>query len=138
MVVTAAGLLLAGPLRPQSRRFAGQFAGLVIAALLLSPHLFTYDLTVLLLPASLLAGLTLERRERAAAAPRWTLLLIAALYVMPAASVGIAAACGFQATVPTMIALLCVVVMQYGRLRAVAGTAAVPLPRRPAREAAVG
>jgi hypothetical protein len=47
--------LLRGRLDTRLPQFAGQFSGLVLATLLLSPHLYTYDLTILLLPMFLLA-----------------------------------------------------------------------------------
>ena len=53
------GRLMSGPLQIKSARFVAQYSGLVIASLLVSPHLLTYDLTVLLLPA-LLLGLELN------------------------------------------------------------------------------
>jgi hypothetical protein len=46
--------LMSGPLQPRSSRFVWQYSALVVASLLVSPHLLTYDLTVLLLPALLL------------------------------------------------------------------------------------
>jgi hypothetical protein len=46
--------LLWGPLKFGQPAFALQFSGLVLATLLLSPHLYTYDLGALLLPMILL------------------------------------------------------------------------------------
>ena len=97
---------LRGPLEPGTPRFDRQFSGLVVATLLLSPHLFTYDLAVLLLPlwlmaAELLALPAAERRRQGS----WALLL-AALFVLPGISPGLAAATGVQLTVPLLLAFL--------------------------------
>lgn len=43
-----------GPIDFQSRSFALQFSFLVIATILLSPHFYTYDLTIVLLPIALI------------------------------------------------------------------------------------
>jgi hypothetical protein len=47
--------LLRGPLDFGSERFSLQYAGLVLATVLVSPRLLTYDLTLVLLPVFLLA-----------------------------------------------------------------------------------
>jgi hypothetical protein len=47
--------LLRGPLEFQSERFSLQYAGIVLATVLVSPRLLTYDLTLVLLPVFLLA-----------------------------------------------------------------------------------
>jgi hypothetical protein len=58
--VALAGWTLRGPLQFGSERFARQFSVLIVATVLLSPHLYTYDLTVLLLPLGLLATQCLD------------------------------------------------------------------------------
>jgi len=55
--------LLPGRLEFDSARFPIQFAGMVLATVLVSPHLYTYDLTILVLPLCMLA------RELPAAPP---------------------------------------------------------------------
>jgi hypothetical protein len=58
--------LFAGPFDAASDRFPRQFAGLMIATVLVSPHLLTYDLTILLLPVLLLATGSASRPRAAA------------------------------------------------------------------------
>jgi hypothetical protein len=50
VVIAVVGLMCSGPIETRSRRFAIQFSGCVVAMVLLSPHFYTYDLTMLLLP----------------------------------------------------------------------------------------
>jgi hypothetical protein len=112
--VVAAGLvvgllarLFRGPLDVGSRRFLEQFSGLVLATVLLSPHLLTYDLTLLLLPivlcgALLLCGALVPRRRRP------MLWLLVAVYVACGVSPSIARATGIQLTTPILLVLLAV------------------------------
>ncbi|QEG24084.1 glycosyltransferase family 87 protein [Mariniblastus fucicola] len=58
-LVTLLGRILSGPIELSSPRFAFQFAALVIATVLISPHFYTYDLTILLLPLAI-CGLSEE------------------------------------------------------------------------------
>lgn len=79
--------------------FARQFAALTIATLLLSPHLFTYDLTLLLLALFLLTcgpGAVDARF-------RW---LPVAMFVMAGLSADLARSTGVQSSVLLMMALL--------------------------------
>jgi hypothetical protein len=81
VVIALVARLLRGPLEPSSRRFVVQWAGLVVATVLLAPNVLTYDLTVLLLPMVLLGSLLL----RDAIAPplrRGVLWSLVALYVV--------------------------------------------------------
>lgn len=129
-------------------QFALQFSALTVATLLLSPHLFTYDLTLLLLPLFLIASTvanstvingrsrgrlspkrhhqrnpsllgrgSLERSPSDAAdksqpfrpsgrADRAMVVSAVALFTLSGLSPQIAAATGFQLTVPLMFALL--------------------------------
>lgn len=99
---------LKGKLVPGSSRFAMQFSLLVIAALLTSPHLFTYDLAVLLLPMTLLAVAAARTKKLHARTParqtalRYVPWLVLALYVLPGVSTKIAATTGVQLTVMAM------------------------------------
>ncbi len=76
--------LLRGPLQFSTPRFALQFAGLVAGTVLLSPHLLTYDLTILLLPIALLAVNLSALPERRTAAVWLLVLLYASAGVSPA------------------------------------------------------
>jgi hypothetical protein len=58
-VVTLLGRILSGPVELSSNRFAYQFSALVVATVLISPHFYTYDLTILLLPLAI-CGLSFE------------------------------------------------------------------------------
>jgi hypothetical protein len=86
------------PLDTRSNRFAWQFSALVVATVLLSPHLYTYDLTVLLLPLGLVAV-----HERAPSAQRWLALL---LFCLAGLSPQFAGLSGIQLSVPLMLAFL--------------------------------
>lgn len=97
--------LLRGPLSCGSARFARQFSGLVIATLLLSPHLFTYDLTMLVLPMFVLAG-AVTRGEIAGRPGQITMGLIVALYVVCGFSHLLAATAGLQLSTLLMVGLL--------------------------------
>ena len=95
---------LRGRLDTTTPAFKRSFVAMCVATLLLSPHLFTYDLTLLLLPFALLLPWNSENdggRTRAAIG-----ILAAALFLLPSVSVSVAARTGFQATVPCMVALL--------------------------------
>ena len=98
--------------RPESGtpQFATQFSGLVLATLMLSPHLFTYDLTLLLLPVCLM-GMQVARRMLDPGAPRagikWLLIL---LYSLSGASSLVASRIGVQVSVLLMFALLVLLV----------------------------
>jgi hypothetical protein len=98
--------LLWGRLAYGQPRFAMQFAGLVIATILLSPHLLTYDLTLLLLPFFLLTHLLLTRWPQFAGCQRRVIWLLALLYTAGGASSGLAYYTRLQATVPLLMVLL--------------------------------
>jgi hypothetical protein len=97
--------LLRGPIDTASPRFLVQFSGLVLATLLVSPHLLTYDLTVLLLPFAacgtlVVQGLVPRRRRRLVL---WSLV---ALYVACGVGPTIARVTHVQLTTPCMLAVL--------------------------------
>jgi hypothetical protein len=110
-MLSAAGVMLLlvqslrGRLVPGGRRFAVQFSVLVIATLLLSPHLFTYDLTILLLPGFLLL-FVLAAGARKLHSPRLIGWLLAALYAAVGFAPTIAEKMGVQLTVPLLVSLL--------------------------------
>ena len=99
--------LLSGPLEPAQPRFLAQFSGLVLATALLSPHLLTYDLTMLLLPLWLTAILLL-RGFFPGSYRRAGLWLLVALYVGGGLSPLLARRTGIQFSAPVMLMLLAV------------------------------
>jgi alpha-1,2-mannosyltransferase len=106
--VTIAALfrLLAGPLPFGQPGFAVQYAGLVVATVLLSPHLLTYDLTLLLLPLFLVTRLLLERAAllvETRGTVAWMLLLA---FAVPSLSTVVAKQTHFQASVLVLFLLL--------------------------------
>ena len=94
---------LRGKLDTTSRRFNVQFSVLVISTLLISPHLFTYDLTMLLLPMFLLGHAA--QTDAAAMGAKMTGLLIA-MFVVAGFSYNLAAISGLQMTTVVMLAIL--------------------------------
>jgi hypothetical protein len=104
-VVVLVARLLAGPLDLRSERFLMQFAGLVLATLVLSPHLLTYDLTLLLLPLGLV-GWAILQGGLPPQQGRVLLWLGVGLYVACGYAGPLAVRAGFQVTTPLMVALL--------------------------------
>jgi len=98
--------LTSGPLQPKSNRFVTQYSGLVVASLLVSPHLLTYDLTVLLLPAVLLG--VEQAAQGAIRGPTWRRIVAAVIVLLLACNVStpLARACGIQLSVPAMFGLM--------------------------------
>jgi len=47
--------IMRGPVATSSKRFACQFSAMIFATVMLSPHFYTYDLTIILLPVLLIA-----------------------------------------------------------------------------------
>jgi hypothetical protein len=78
--------LLWGPLSPGQPVFALQYSGLVLATVLLSPHLFTYDLSLLLLPIALLVIQSTDPALSSSNHSRTLLRFAAVLYVAAAFS----------------------------------------------------
>jgi len=97
--------LLSRKFDPSEDRFGQQFSGLVITSLLLSPHLFTYDLTILLLPMWLLTVDTL-RKQMTQPSRQATMWLVVGLFVVSGFSHIIAAVGGLQLTTLLMLGLL--------------------------------
>ena len=62
-VLTLLGRIMSGPIELSSSRFAFQFAACVIATVLVSPHFYTYDLSILLLPLAI-CGLSADITHR--------------------------------------------------------------------------
>jgi len=95
--------LLYGPVRTSSRRFEKQYAGLVVATVLISPHLFTYDLAILLIPIFLIGGEWLIYRP---AGHTELMGFSLATYVVPQFSMLVAAHTGVQLSVLLLAGLL--------------------------------
>jgi hypothetical protein len=94
-----------GTLHPQDEHFDLRFSALVLATLLLSPHLFTYDLTIMLLPMWLVT-LAAVRGLLANDTGRKMVWLVAAMFVVSGFSHVLAALAGLQLTTLLMLALL--------------------------------
>jgi len=52
-VITLVTRIMSGSIELSSPRFAFQFAALIVATVLISPHFYMYDLTILLLPLAI-------------------------------------------------------------------------------------
>jgi hypothetical protein len=102
-------LVWRGPLCFHHARFQSQFAVLIIATILLSPHVYTYDLTMLLLPMGLLAREAFASHAvqpaswRPAQAFGWIAIT---LFVSAGFSPRLASFSGVQITVPLMLLFL--------------------------------
>ena len=98
-------LLTRGPIATTDCKFSLQFGGLVVATVLLAPHFYTYDLTILLLPMLLVpvawAGQTERRTELVLSG-----LVIAVLFVGAGWFSAVAAATGLQLSVLVLTAWL--------------------------------
>jgi hypothetical protein len=92
------GLALHGPLDARHPRFAWQYSAVILATVLLSPHLYTYDLTVLLLPLAMMAT-----RADASAVQKWLGLSI---FCLVGLSPQIALLTNIQLSVPLLLAFL--------------------------------
>ena len=97
--------VLGGRLEYESRRFRIQFAAIVLATPLVSPHLYTYDLAILVLPLILLA---LAMPEEGAAARRFWLVALGLLFLLSGASPRIAALIPLQFSSLASFAMLLV------------------------------
>jgi len=98
--------LLRGPLSFGQPEFALQYSGLVVATILLSPHLLTYDLSVLLLPLILLTIFLLDRPSESGPEGKRLAVLLVLLYILCGISTTLAHHIRLQLTVPVMFVLL--------------------------------
>lgn len=96
---------LSGELKFGEPRFAVQFAAMIVATLLLSPHLFSYDLTMLLLPMFLLA-VPQVRTTMTASDRRTVLAAVMALFATAGFSQDVARQTNWQLTTIAMTWLL--------------------------------
>ena len=129
--------LLRGPLEIGSHKFSLQFAGIVVATVLLSPKLLTYDLTIILLPIFLLARLVVVRPAWAEEHRTKIILAAVALFVVCAGGQPIARATHLHLDTLVLLGVLFslsrvglrgVSVAAGERSAALAGYAAVPEP----------
>jgi hypothetical protein len=110
--VAVTALALRGRLDTNRPQFAWQFSALVVATLLLSPHLYTYDLTVLLLPLGLIATRRIgfqpvHNESQAGWQPILPLQWLAVLvFCLVGVSPSIAHMTNVQLSVPLLFALL--------------------------------
>lgn len=118
-------LVLRRGLQPAAPQFPLQFSALVLATVLVSPHLFTYDLTILLLPI-LLLGMALAKQTIRPANRSMLGWLLAFLFAGAGISPLIAAQTGVQPSV-----LICLALLVY-LTREVVAAEALPDVLRPA------
>jgi hypothetical protein len=112
--------LLWPPTEPGSPRWAAQFSGLVVATVLLSPHLITYDLTILLLPMFLLLVNFCGEDLGKSRLHHSLVALLALVFVLPAVSVNTASVTHLQLTVPVLVALQIVLCLAVSKSPAMA------------------
>lgn len=106
-VVGMLGWIMRGSIETTSRRFGLQFSSLVIATVLLSPHMYTYDLAILLLPIGLIV-FTLEPSawSRGNRAGRALPMLCIAMFAISGVSSNLATGLHFQLSLAVMAAML--------------------------------
>ena len=103
--------IMRGPIETSSQRFACQFSAMVFATVMLSPHFYTYDLTILLLPVLLIAtSLPAASKTIRASKTYFQLVgfLLVALFVLAGMFEQIADQTGFQFSIVLMIGVLVV------------------------------
>jgi hypothetical protein len=98
--------ILWGPLAFGQPLFAIQYSGLVLATILISPHLMTYDLTPLLLPMILLIIQVTSPDTLCAGQARTVLWMLASLYVLAGISSSLVPYIYVQLSVLLMFGLL--------------------------------
>ncbi len=97
-----------GTLEPGGVKFPLQFAVLVLATVLVSPHFLTYDLTILLLPMILIVGqIGFRPRQRLA---QWMLGLTLTLYAFAGSFPDVAKVIRFQPSLLVMGGLMFVLI----------------------------
>lgn len=114
VVASLLAVALRHGLQPGTPRFRQQFSALVISTVLVSQHLFTYDLTILLLPMfQLIQGtsdVTVHTERRPAVA--W---LLAAIFSLSGVAPIIASQTGIQITTILLLALCVTIVNEVRR-----------------------
>ena len=105
---------LAGKLDTTAKKFELQFTSLVIATLLISPHLFTYDLAMMLLPFCLTYSY-LSAECVAPSTRRRLSVLMLSMFVISGFSYYVAALSGIQVTTLVLLLILAQVAKTVGR-----------------------
>jgi hypothetical protein len=116
--------VLGGRLDYESRRFRVQFAAIVLATPLVSPHLYTYDLSILVLP---LIALALEAPPAGGTARALWLAALGLVFLMGGASPMIAALIPIQGSSLAVFAML-LVLMRYATPARAIDPAGAPAP----------
>lgn len=105
IILFVLGSTLLGKLEFGSTRFAYQFASMTICSLLLSPHLFGYDLTILLLPMILMLAPPCFSRLQPSHQRR-SVWIVVGLFASGSCSTFFAEQYGFQISTLVMIAAM--------------------------------
>ena len=101
--------IMRGPVATSSQRFACQFSAMVFATVMLSPHFYTYDLAILLLPLLLIATALpaeLKTVQRRKVYVQLVGCLLVALFILAGMFEQMANQTGFQFSVVIMIGVL--------------------------------
>ena len=99
VVVALLWRIMQGKIETDSNRFARQFAAMVMAMVLLSPHFYGYDLTLLLLPMLLLVSSTTPGSWRTHALDRRLGFVLLGILVLAGLFVPIAELAQFQPSI---------------------------------------
>lgn len=125
--------IMRGPVVTSSQRFACQFSAMVFATVMLSPHFYTYDLTILLLPVLLIAT-SLPVASKTVQASKTCVqvagVLLAALFVLAGMFEKLASKTGFQFSIALMIGVLVVLAIALPTAPANSQTDALDSPSR--------
>ena len=105
-IIGLLALSLRGKIDTSSPQFALQFSALVIATVLISPHFYTYDLTILLLPLGLVIFFGQANWTQDQPVSRVLIGLAVALFVVVGVSAKVAAVIHFQPTIGIMLGML--------------------------------
>jgi hypothetical protein len=106
LVVGLLWRVMRGTIETSSTRFALQFAAMVFATVMLSPHFYTYDLTILLLPMLLIASSYAPGQWRAKPVDQTLGFLLIGVFVLAGLFSQIAELTGVQFSILLMIAVL--------------------------------
>lgn len=111
-VVVMLGSALRGSIEITSTKFAFQFSAMIIATILLSPHFYTYDLTILLLPLVLCGLNKIEFTTGSSDNAIGLSLTCVGLLFGIGICRSVAMSTGFQASIFILITLLWLIVSQ--------------------------
>ncbi|MFK7769414.1 MAG: glycosyltransferase family 87 protein [Mariniblastus sp.] len=102
--------ILRGKIATDSSRFARQFAVLVLCTILLSPHFYTYDLTIMLLPM-ILIGASFSDDWRTDKTQKTIALLLVGFFVFASMFGKVAVAIRFQPSILFLVGTIVLVGM---------------------------